>query len=127
MDATGHSGGRVGTFAVEIEPVLLPVDLPTSFEGFDVIGFDDTESKQRAEHGSNTNARFRAGTNMAAPRAPKYRRPDVPIGANLLKHCIQLIPQVDGGLKRHLPTPLGAQPGNHFREPHSLRVACSHF
>ena len=49
------------------------------------------------------------------------------LGSNLLKHCIQLIAQLDDCIKGQILTPLGTQLLNHLQKPYSLCVACGHF
>jgi len=113
-------------FAKNIEFILLPVGRPTLFKRLDLFGVGDAESCKRQQHCTNADMRLCAFTNMATMRTFKDRRADVLRGSNSLEHRIQLIPQFDGGLERHLVMPLGTQCLNHFRKPYSLRVTGSH-
>jgi len=127
MDATENIGGRRRhTFSIKIKPILLPICCPTLFKSFYLLRSGDTESRKRKDHGANTDVRVCAFTNMPATRAPKDRGADVAPGSNPLKHRIQVIAQVDDCVEGHALMPLGAEVFNHFRKPHSLRIASSH-
>ena len=43
----------------------------------------------------------------------------MPLRSNPLKHCVQVIAQIDECVGGHARLPLGTQPLNHFREPDS--------
>jgi hypothetical protein len=127
MTASAHLGRwKPATFAKNIEFVLLPVQRPTLFKNLDLLGVGDAESHERQEHCTNADMRLRASTNMPTMRTFKDWGTNVPLGSNSLEHRVQAISQLDRGLERHLATPLGSQCLNHFREPYSLRVTCSH-
>ena len=127
MTAAGHLGrGMPLTFAKNIEPVLLPVQRPTLFKRFNLLGVGDTESHERQEHCTNADMRLCAFTNMPTMRTFKDWGPNVPLGSNSLEHRVQAISQFDGSLERYPVMPLRAQCFNHFRKPHSLRVTRGH-
>src|SRR5258708_1441298 len=89
-------GGQRGhAFAIEIEPVLLPVGGPTFLKSVCLLGREDTESSKRQNHGANTDVRLRAFANVPTPRTPKNWGTDVSLGSNSLKHRVQVIAQLD--------------------------------
>ena len=48
------------------------------------------------------------------------------LGPNSLEHLVQFVAQIDDCVEGHPLMPLGAQPVNHLRKPHSLRVTGGH-
>ena len=71
MDATRRLGGlRLLTFAIKIEPVLLPVHGPTFFKILYVLGVGDAKSQERQDHGANADARLRAFSDVPTSRTP---------------------------------------------------------
>jgi hypothetical protein len=71
MGATYRLGGqRFRTFAIEIEPVLLPVHRPTLFNRLYMFGGGDAEPQERQDHGTKADVGLRAFANVPTPRTP---------------------------------------------------------
>src|ERR1035437_2308308 len=85
--------------AVKIEPILRSMRLPTPFDHVSRPHGSDAETGDRQDHRPNANVRLRALTKVSAVRASKYRWTDVPLGADALKHWVQIVPQVGHSLK----------------------------
>jgi hypothetical protein len=131
MNALGvYAPGDVGRccigLAVNIDPLVLPIGVPSLFDGLCRFGGINVEPNDGQEHGANADVRLRAFTNVPTPSALDDWRENLSFGTDSLKHPIEIISQPHDCIKRHISMPLGAQKIDHFWEPYSLSITYGH-
>jgi hypothetical protein len=101
MRARASAGTRHAfRLAIEVKPPLLSVCAPGLFKDPYFLGWRDTESAKRQDHGADAHIRFGGFPDVPTPRASDDWRTDMAVRTNLVQHCIQMIPQCNHLLKR---------------------------
>ena len=86
---------RLRSLSVEVKPVLFPVRCPALVERLHLLHRHDPEPAERGFIARNRHIWLRGRPLVSTLPAANDWSADVPLGANLMKHCVEFASQAD--------------------------------